>query len=124
MNDDPSNAGEESATPQPEQLAVVFIGALEDCKGTMAFLTDHDVPAALHLAEVVRPDLRARGYYLVATALTDGERAKALIEEHFHRTFNISAATPDESEPERCPACGALLPAGCAVCPDCGLTFT
>jgi hypothetical protein len=124
MNAEQQTMSDEAATPQPEQLAVVFIGALEDCKGTMAFLAEHDVPAVLHVAELIRPDLRARGYYLVATALADGERAKALIEEHFHRTFNISATTPNESEPERCPACGALLPAGCAACPDCGLTFT
>jgi hypothetical protein len=124
MNDTPENSDvQNEPVEQPDQLAVVFIGALDDCKETLAFLTGHDVPAMLHVAELVRPDLRARGYYLVATALDEGERARALIEAHFHRTFNITTATPAADEPERCPACAALLPGGCATCPDCGLIF-
>ena len=128
MNDEQSTLNDmpdETVPPaeKPPELAVVFIGALDDCKETLAFLTAQDVPAMLHVAELVRPDLRARGYYLVATASAEGERARALIETHFHRTFNITTAAPTEGEPERCPACDALLPGGCATCPDCGLTF-
>jgi hypothetical protein len=114
----------ESATPNEasQQVAIVFIGALEDCKQIMAFLTEQGIIAQLNVAELIRPELQSRGYYIVMTVPSDGERARQLIERKFQADFDLDAV--EESDVDTCPACGTALPHGCAACPECGLVFT
>jgi len=116
----------EAATPEEpsHQVAVVFIGALEDCKQIIAYLAEQGIAAQLNVAELVRPELQSRGYYLVMTLPADGERARVLIEQKFQADFNLADVAAEASDVDTCPACGAALPHGCAACPECDLVFT
>lgn len=112
----------ERDTVQGRERAVVFLGAMEDCKMVLQTLDEAGITGAFHDVERVRPDLRNRGYYLVTVAPDEYERARAVLDARMQRDLPVpGASAPDE--PERCPACGAALPAQCAACPDCGLIF-
>jgi len=104
------------------ERAVVFLGALEDCKIVLHTLDAAGISGAFHDVERVRPDLRNRGYYLVTVAPHDYARARALLDARMQRDLPAQGSVSSD-EAERCPACGAALPAQCAACPDCGLTF-
>lgn len=119
---------DEAYTEQPQEhggadaRAVVFLGALEDCKIVLQTLEAAGIRGAFHDVERVRPDLRNRGYYLVSVAQEEYEQARAIVEERLQQDLPTSVAECVDDIP-RCPACGAALPVECAVCTDCGLIF-
>ncbi len=120
--DERDEMDEQRETPAAHERAVVFLGALEDCKIVLATLDEAGVHGAFHDAERLRPDLRNRGYYLVTVAPDDHERARAVLEARMQRDMPVQEGSGGDGT-ECCPACGAALPAGCAACPECGLAF-
>ena len=116
----------ESATVAPEEperhmVTVAYMGALDDCKDVMTVLEEAGVPSTLNVADLVRPDLRSRGYYVVAVEPGLHDKARAAIDAQFREEFNL--AQPEAEEPV-CPACGTAIAVDAASCPDCGLNFT
>jgi hypothetical protein len=105
------------------QVAVAFLGRLDDCKYVMELLSDAGIECVMDVAERLRPDLAKHGYYLVGVPVALAEQARAAIEQQTRRDLGIDEPSTGEGDAETCPACGTLLPVGCASCPDCGLMF-
>jgi len=119
---DSSDLSPSPEAPQPGMVAVAYMGGLDDCTSVIDSLAEAGIEAQLNASDLIRPDLRARGYYLVTVDQDKLEPARAHVEKTFRKEFNLdtSDATTDEL---KCPACGALYAVNAASCPDCGLTF-
>ena len=109
--------------PERQIVAVAYIGGLDDCHDVITALNEAGISASLNVADLTRPDLRARGYYLVTVAPGLQDKAREVVEAGFREEFNL-AAPAAETEGMTCPACGTTLAVDAASCPDCGLNFT
>lgn len=118
-----SSAGGAPEAPERQIVAVAYIGGLDDCHDVITALNEADISASLNVADLTRPDLRARGYYLVTVAPGLQDKAREVVEAGFRKEFNLSAPAA-EAEGTTCPACGTTLAVDAASCPDCGLNFT
>jgi len=104
-------------------VAVAFLGRLDDCKYVLGLLNEAGIECVVDVAERLRPDLAKHGYYLVGVPVGLAEQAREVIEQQTRRDLGIDEQDGPAEEGEVCPACGAALPVGCAACPDCGLVF-
>jgi len=106
-----------------QKYAVVHIGGLDDCKFVLETLKSVDIDALLDVADKFGKKYANKGYYVVAVAEEQAEKAQIAIETQLRKNLNIDEMADSSDNLDKCLACGTQISENDTECPDCGISF-